>query len=306
MRLSSRLSDENEHIGEVEAIIDLNTYAAPLDEDEESPEDEDRIRITDGDFIEIQIGTIVLSFYSAICDDSVSFIAPSHRSPKKLHCLIVNSKTISIDCQLTCADFNSNDEKCKGCSHCIQAWFLIEADDIFSNRPIVKVIRKTYELPEYIKIPVEASDKYSEWIAKADLAHKERLGAGAAIYLRSVFETIVKEIGAENGIIQEFIDKRNKKQYRNFEQYLESVDSVCKIIPDQYSKNGYELFRKLSNIAHGHADEETAVREYDALKRLVVGIVENVKKQRDEIRNNNEIQKALQEIGFSDRGVDDE
>ena len=34
MRLSSRLSDENEHIGEVEAIIDLNTYAAPLDEDE--------------------------------------------------------------------------------------------------------------------------------------------------------------------------------------------------------------------------------------------------------------------------------
>ena len=161
-------------------------------------------------------------------------------------------------------------------------------------------------MPSHVKFPVETSDKYSEWLAKAEIAHHNRLGAGAAIYLRSAFETLVNEIGAENGIEKTFVNKWNKEQHKNFEQYLLSVDSVCKIIPEQYSKNGYDLFRKLSNIAHGSSDEDTALREYEALKCLVTGIIENVKKKRAEIKNNQEIQKALIEIGFAERGGSNE
>ena len=150
------------------------------------------------------------------------------------------------------------------------------------------------------------SDRYSEWLAKAEIAHHNRLGAGAAIYLRSVFETLVNEIGEENGIEKTFVNKWNKEQYKSFEQYLVSVDSVCKIIPEQYSENGYNLFRKLSNIAHGNCDEDTALKEYEALKCLVIGIIENVKRKRAEIKNNEEIQKALIEIGFAERGGSNE
>ena len=52
-----------------------------------------------------------------------------------------------------------------------------------------------------------------------------------------------------------------------------------------YSDNGYELFKKLSNIAHGNSDEETALRSYEPLRRLVVGVIENVKKKEEEIKH---------------------
>lgn len=299
MRLSSRLSDENKQSGDVEAIIDLEKYAFSLDE--KSEEEEDRIVVNEGDFVEIQIGKIILPFYSCLCDDVVSFISPSN-----LHCLVASNRMISIDCQLTCADYNLANPKCQWCIPYVQAWFLVEADDVFSDRPIVHVVRKNFSLPFHIKFPVETGDKYSEWLAKAEIAHHNRLGAGAAIYLRSMFETLVNEIGAENGIEKTFINKRNKQQYKSFEQYLLSVDSVCNIIPEQYSKNGYELFRRLSNIAHGNSDEDTALKEYDALKCLVIGIIENVRRKRAEIKNNQKIQKALIEIGFAERGGSNE
>ena len=295
MRLSSRLSDENQRHGEIEPFIYFDRYATTFDEYVGQTEDEHRETISSGDIIDIQIGKVILPFYSETCNDSISFI-----SPKKLHCLVVSRKMISIDCQLTCTDFDTGNAKCQGCVHCIQAWFLVEVNDIFSDRPIVSVIRKSYELPKSIKLPIEKADKYSEWLAKAELAHGERLGAGAAIYLRAVFENLVYEIGKENGIEKTFINKWQKEQHKSFEQYLVSVDSVCKIIPEQYSQNGYDLFRRLSNIAHGNADEETALSEYEPLRKLVLGIINNVKKKREEIKNNYEIQKALQELGFSD------
>lgn len=296
MRLSSRLSDENKQSGDVESIINLEKYVFSSDRGED-PEDEEKIVVSEGDFIEIQIGKIILPFYSSLCDDVVSFISPS-----KLHCLVASDKLISIDCQLTCADYNLENPKCKWCIPFVQAWFLVEANDIFSDRPVVNVVRKNYITPFHVKLPVETEDRYSEWLAKAEIAHHNRLGAGAAIYLRSAFETLVNEIGKENGIEKTFTNKWNKQQYKSFEQYLLSVDSVCKIIPEQYSANGYELFRKLSNIAHGNSDEDTALKEYEALKCLVTGIIENVKRKRAEIQNNQKIQRALIEIGFVESG----
>ena len=97
-----------------------------------------------------------------------------------------------------------------------------------------------------------------------------------------------------------------KEKYKTFEQYLVLVDSVCQIIPEQYSANGYDLFRRLSNIAHGNSDEDTALREYEALKCLVTGIIDNVKRKRAEIKNNQEIQNALIKMGFAKRGENDE
>ena len=301
MRLSSRLSDEDKQRGEVEAIFDLEKYIFSSDKDEMTEDEDDKVIINEGDFIEIQVGKIILPFYSCLCDDVVSFMSPS-----KLHCLVINSRMIGIDCQLTCADFSADNQKCTGCIPTVQAWFLVESNDICSDRPYVNVVRKNYVMPSHVKFSVEMSDRYSEWLAKAEIAHHNRLGAGAAIYLRSVFETLVNEIGEENGIEKTFVNKWNKEQYKSFEQYLVSVDSVCKIIPEQYSENGYNLFRKLSNIAHGNCDEDTALKEYEALKCLVIGIIENVKRKRAEIKNNEEIQKALIEIGFAERGGSNE
>lgn len=288
MRLSSRLSDKSKSHGEIESFIDFEKYT--LLEEEAT---DDLVYISAGDFIEIQIGKINLPFYSTICEDSISFI-----SPKKLHCLIINEKMISIDCQLKCTDYDTENPKCKKCNPYIQSWFLIEADDIFISTPNVNVIKQSFKLPEHIKLPIETEDKFSEWLGKAEIAYKERLGAGSIIYLRSAFEKITHEVGSNAGVA---IYKDNGKA-KPFDQVLKAVDAQCSIIPVIYSQNGYDLFSKLSEIAHGNSDEATALKEYESLRRLVVGIIENVKKKNEEMKNNTEIQKALNAIGFSGGG----
>ena len=288
MRLSSRLSDKDKNHGEVEAFIDSEKYTSI-----EKDATDEIVYISSGDFIEIQIGTINLPFYSTICQDSNSFI-----SPKKLHCLIINEKMISIDCQLKCTDYDKGNSKCRQCNPYIQAWFLIEADDIFANNPNVHLVKQNFKLPENIKLPVEMDDKYSEWLAKAEIAYKERLGAGAIIYLRSAFEKITQEVGLSTGVTI----KNDKDKFLNFREVLQRVDAECSIIPPIYAENGYALFSRLSEIAHGNSDEATALKEYDALKRLVFGIIENVKRKNKEIKNNAEIKKALIDAGFVSGG----
>ena len=176
-----------------------------------------------------------------------------------------------------------------------------EVDDIFANAPNVKVIRQSFKLPEQIRLPIEMEDKFSEWLGKAEIAYRERLGAGAVIYLRSIFEKVTHEVGLNAGVE---IYKNNGKA-KPFEQVLKAVDAQCSIIPAIYSQNGYDLFSKLSEIAHGNSDEATALKEYESLRRLVVGIIENVKRKNEELKNNTEIQRALNEIGFNNGGEED-
>lgn len=292
MRLSSRLSDRDKNHGEVESFIDSERYTSIKEDATDGI-----VYISSGDFIEIKIGTINLPFYSTICQDSNSFI-----SPKKLHCLIINEKMISIDCQLKCTDYDKENSKCRHCNPDIQAWFLIEADDIFACNPNVHLVKQNFKLPENIKLPVEMDDKYSEWLAKAEIAYKERLGAGAIIYLRSAFEKITQEVGLSAGVTI----KNDKDKFLNFREALQRVDSECSIIPPIYAENGYELFSRLSEIAHGNSDEETALKEYDALKRLVFGIIENVRRKNKELKNNAEIKKALIDAGFVLGGEENE
>lgn len=292
MRLSSRLSDKSKNTGEIESFIDWEKYTISPEE-----ETEEVHLISAGDFLKIQIGTITLPFYSTICRDSVSFV-----SPRKLHCLIISDKMISIDCQLQCMDYDKDNPPCQTCSHCVQAWFLVGADDIFAPAPNIYVIKQNFKLSDHIKLPIETEDKYSEWLGKAEIAYRERLGAGAVIYLRSILEQITIEVGNNAGA--EIY--RPSGAIKPFEQVIKAVDEKCSIIPVIYSDNGYELFRRLSDIAHGNSDEETALREYEPLRRLVVGIMDNVKKNEEEIRNNTEIRTALEAIGFSIGGEPDE
>lgn len=292
MRLSSRLSDKSKNTGEIESFIDWEKYTISPEE-----ETEEVHLISAGNFLEIQIGTILLPFYSTACEDSVTFV-----SPQELHCLIINKQMISIDCQLQCMDFSESNPKCQNCNHCVQAWFLVGADDIYAPMPNIHLIKQNFKLPDNLKLPFETEDKYSEWLDKAEIAYREHLGAGAVIYLRSILEQITIEVGDSAGVE---IRKPSGK-IKPFDQVIAAVDRKCSIVPVIYSDNGYALFRRLSDIAHGNSDEETALREYEPLRRLVVGIMDNVKKNEEEIRNSTEIRTALEAIGFSIGGEPDE
>lgn len=284
MRLSSRLSDKNKNSGEIEQFINWEKYTTIKEEDSDEV-----TFISAGDFIEIEIGTISLPFYSTVCNDSILCT-----SPERLHCLIVNNSMISIDCQLKCNGYKENNSKCRRCNPYVEAWFLVEVDDITAYYPKVSLVKQNFKLPQKIRLPIDPEDKLSECLVKAEIAYKERLGAGAIIYLRSAFELITRNVGHKAGV-----DVYNKKGVlKPFSQVLEAVDKQCSIIPTIYSDNGYALFKELSKIAHGDVDDETALEKYIPLRSLVVGIIENVKKKEEEIQRNAEIKKALKQIGF--------
>ena len=66
-------------------------------------------------------------------------------------------------------------------------------------------------------------------------------------------------------------------------------------IRDRFSRDGYKLFRELSNIVHGENNEEDGIKKFEPLYRLVVGIVENVK-------NHEEIMESLQKLQWNVSG----
>lgn len=287
MRLSSVLSEcDNYVFRPVEAFIDKEKYVDNIDDATEG-----LTLLSPGDFIEIQIGKVNLPFFSTNCADNIIF-----SSPKKLHCLVVNNQLISIDCMLTCSDHDSN-TKCSECTSMIQAWFLLEADDIFANTPNVRIVKHNFRLPEHIKLPIETEDTFAELFGKAEIAYKERLGAGSVIYLRAAFEKITQQVGIDAGIE---IHKNGKS--KPFRQVLKVVDEQCSIIPEEFKEKGYDLFSKLSEIAHSNSDEKSALDQYNDLRRLVMGVIDNVNRQKEAIKNNEEIKSALRAIGIDDGG----
>ena len=57
----------------------------------------------------------------------------------------------------------------------------------------------------------------------------------------------------------------------------------------------YRLFRELSTVVHGDYDEDLGLRKFEALNRLVIGILENVK-------NKEELKEAIGALGWEEEG----
>ncbi|MBB4735235.1 hypothetical protein HDA30_000743 [Micrococcus cohnii] len=88
------------------------------------------------------------------------------------------------------------------------------------------------------------------------------------------------------------VDTKNSKGgRRTFKEILKEVDQKSGIVPHEFSSNGYQLFSELSNVMHGSADEGEALSKYRPCRRLVIGIVEN-------IRNKSELARAVAALGW--------
>ena len=120
---------------------------------------------------------------------------------------------ISIDCQLQCMDYDEENPKCRDCNPCVQAWFLVGVDDLSVPFPRVNIVKQNFKLPDAIKLPIETADKFSEWLGKAEIAYRERLGAGSIIYLRAAFAAGITFAGAVVFAVQ---NTRQKKFFKFF------------------------------------------------------------------------------------------
>lgn len=249
-------------------------------------------KLSFGKHRKIDVGKIAIDFYCKHCENIRNFC-----SGDELVCVGAHDHLISIDCAL----------KCSVCNSTVQIWFLIEFDgDMLSQAPKVRIVNKYEKLSSDVLISKEQYGEFSELLEKSEVAFRAGLGAGAVVYLRTIFETIISQIGDSEKIERKFIDKNGKTQYRTFEQYLEEVDKKSSVIPKEFSSDKYKLFRELSGVVHGNCDENTALEKFRAFHRLVTEILKKVKDKDEQPLRTKEITDAMSIIGLSGGGEEDE
>lgn len=221
----------------------------------------------------IQVGKIALNYFCKKCADARTFY-----SGNEIFCIGVNDQLVSIDCVLNCH-----------CGASVQIWFLVDCyGDISGRAPEIRILKRSEKLSTDVLLDNKRYGEVSELLEKAERAQRDRLGAGAMVYLRKIFEQITIQTATASGIPCIY-NNGKKKPFRNL---LEEVDKQCSIIPKEFSANGYRLFGELSSIVHGEYDEELALLKYESLHRLIIGVLDNVK-------NNHEMIAAIGSLGWN-------
>lgn len=232
----------------------------------------------------LDVGVVCRNFYCKNCESELTF---STGEKTKISCVGVTNRSVSIDCVL----------KCPRCTVTVPIWYLVESKDDISNAIVeVRILKRTEKLPKEVLLSYGKYGSYTELLDKADRAFRDGLGAGAVVYLREIMEGITYQVAQSKGI--SIVEKNGKKI--PFKAALDKVDRECHIIPQEFSSMGYTLFGELSDVVHGKSDEETSLKKYDALRRLVVGILDNVKNNETLIKNSKEILQKIHELGWSD------
>ncbi len=231
--------------------------------------------LTTGNQRKITAGKVALNYFCENCKEIRTFL-----SREELYCIGVNKSKISIDCVLNCP--------C--CDSSVQIWFLVGCDsDIAGQAPNIRIIKRNEKLSDKVRRSEGRYGLFSEFLEKAQRAHHEGLGAGAMVYLRKIFE----QITTQTAIAEKIDHLKSNGKPRPFGQLLQDVDAKRSIIPREFSANGYKLFGELSDVVHGEYDEELALGKYESLHRLIVGILDNVK-------NNRELLEAVNALGLNE------
>ncbi|OIB01443.1 hypothetical protein AK95_28890 [Paenibacillus sp. LC231] len=241
----------------------VDTFWVPEEREdyEYSDENEDDTSLLIGQHIILEAGQVSLNYYCTECEDLRTFNSDKEQG---LRGIIVNKQVISIDCILQC-----------NCGSVVHTWYLVEAEeDIRYQSPKVRILHFREKLTERVKLQSEKYGEFSEWLEKANRAHKDGLGSGAVIYLRKVFEALIYNI-ADSGNAPIPVYENNGWR-RSFKKVLEEVDKKYLIIPQDFLVDRYDLYSKLSNIIHGDGSEEEAIKYFGILYTLVTSIINNV------------------------------
>lgn len=229
----------------------------------------------------VDIGRIRSTYFCGHCNNLMTFATQENG---KIYCVGVSDTQVSIDCVLECAI----------CKTPVKKWFLIESKDkIYYQAPEVRILKQSEHLSDDVMLENRCPVSIGILLDKSQHAYYEKLGAGAAIYLRKIYEQItVKAAEAKN------IPTKNANGHRKkFAELLKAVDAVAHIVPHEFAANGYRLFGELSDILHNDYDECIALEKYNDLRRLICGILDNIK-------NNEEMLKSLERLGWNEEDND--
>ena len=228
-----------------------------------------------GAYRNVKAGKVIWNRHCRECTDMRTFV-----SGDTLSCLVAGETTVSIDALLNCAACQKES---------LVVWFLVKAnDDLFSQAPEVFVERFTEYRKASTGFAALGPDLLDGLLMHAQAAYGSGLGAGSIIYLRKAFETVTSEAARALGIDA----KATRGKRKTFQALLKEVHDATSIIPEEFSNDGYTLFRELSNVIHGDTDEATALEKFKPCYALVIGIVEKA-------RNREIFADAITQLGWA-------
>lgn len=235
-------------------------------------------RIGWGKHRSIAVGRVVRNHFCLSCGDIRSFV-----SGESLSCLMTGEQSISIDVAL----------RCSVCESSAEAWFLVGSDNgFFSQAPLVYLQRFTENRRDVAGNRGLQVEQIDDLFERAQIAFDDSLGAGSMIYLRKIFETVTTQVANAIGVSTLKSNGRRKP----FRVLLTEVDGQSQIVPPEFSRDGYRLFSELSEVIHGDSDELEALDKYRPCRRLVLGVVNN-------IRNRAELAEAVATLGWQPNNV---
>lgn len=224
----------------------------------------------------ITVGRVVRNHFCLSCGDIRSFV-----SSETLSCLVSGDSTLSIDVAL----------RCSGCESGAEAWFLLGCDDdLYAQAPEIYLQRFTENRRDIAGGQGFQVEQIDDLFERAQIAFDDSLGAGAMVYLRKIFEAVTSQAADAIGLST----RRSNGKRKDFRSLLAEVDATSQIIPSEFSNDGYTLFGELSEVIHGDSDELRALEKYEPCRRLILGIVNN-------IRNREEFAAAITSLGWPSR-----
>jgi len=227
----------------------------------ENDEDSDDVQLELNKPVTLGVGKSMRNYFCEHCDDFRTFSSVDHIYVTMIDKFRMN---ISFVCH------------CPGCAADVSTWVLLESRaELYRLSPEIKARRYIETFPQGVSKYGRRYGEYSTLIESADLASLAGFHTAAATYLRQAFEAITRT-AADNANIPLYRDPPTNEKKRSFKGLLEEVDKSEKIIPPEFSENGYKLFSELSEILHNECAESIVRLKSPDLFTLIIGVIQNV------------------------------
>lgn len=115
------------------------------------------------------------------------------------------------------------------------------------------------------KYKIRFPEEY-QLLAQAERAYRNSLGAGAMVYVRKAYETLLFRV----------LDERSIDRPNTFKQLLRCADDAAHIVPAALSDKAYGLFGEISDIVHGDTNDEWGLSKFENLRDVFTHILSHI------------------------------
>jgi hypothetical protein len=106
-------------------------------------------------------------------------------------------------------------------------------------------------------------------LVKAVKSYQLGLGAGAMVYIRKAYESLLFGI----------LDEASIPRPKTFKDTLELADNTKHIVPAVLTDKAYGLFGEISDVVHGDAEDADGITKYEDLRDVFLLILDNIIEQ---------------------------